>query len=117
MPSAWLLPLGQLVIGLSAAIVTGVIAGWPAARAVAVGVAVMAVGYALFGWRTQARPGVVSAQRAFARLLVGSVLKWLTIGAGLVLAMSSGQFDPQFVLVGALSAFLAYLICLPWLLR
>lgn len=114
---ASLLPLAQFTAGLLAASATVVLADVQAAAAVVAGAAVITAGYALFGWRTQARPGVVTAQRAFMRLLVGSLLKWLMIGAGLALAMSSGQFDPKFVLVGALSAWLAYLICLPWLFR
>lgn len=112
-----MLPLAQLGTGLLVALATVVLADLQAAAAVVAGAAVMAAGYALFGWRTQGRPAVVTAQRAFMRLLVGSVLKWLAIGAGLVLAMSPGHFDPKFVLVGALSAWLAYLICLAWLLR
>ncbi|HRQ66235.1 MAG TPA: hypothetical protein PKZ76_15470 [Xanthomonadaceae bacterium] len=112
-----MLPLAQLLTGLMAAVTTGALAGWQTAPAVAVGAAVVAAGFAIFGWRTQGRPGVATPQLAFARLLVGTALKWLTIGAGLALAMSSGLFDPQFVLAGALSTFLAYLFCLPWLLR
>jgi hypothetical protein len=115
--AAWVLPLAQLGVGLLLALLAAVLAGWQAAPAVAVGAAVIAAGFALFGWRTQARSGVVSARHAFARLLLGTALKWLAIGAGLALAMSSGRFEPQFVLVGAVGAYLAYPLCLPRLLK
>ena len=52
----------------------------------------------------------------FGRLLLGTLLKWLVIGAGLAIAMTQG-LDPAYVMGGALLAFLAYLLCLPWLLR
>lgn len=88
-----------------------------AALAFLTGAVVIALGYAVFGWRTALRPAIVPAGRIFVRLLVGTLLKWLVIGAGLVLAMAGTGLPGEFVLAGALCALLAYLICMPWLLR
>jgi hypothetical protein len=53
----------------------------------------------------------------FMRLLVGALLKWLVIGAGVALAMASPALPAGFVLAGVLAAFLTYFLSLPWLLR
>jgi hypothetical protein len=111
------LPLVQAGIALAGAGLLALVAGRPEATAFLAGAAVMACGYAVFGWRTALRTPVVPASQAFIRLLVGSALKWLVIGAGLALAMTAPGLPPGFVLGGALAAYLAYLLCLPWLLR
>lgn len=111
------LPLVQAGIALAGAGLLALLAGRPQALAFLAGAAVMACGYAVFGWRTALQTPVVPASQAFARLLVGSTLKWLVIGAGLALAMTTPGLPPGFVLGGALAAYLAYLLCLPWLLR
>ncbi|MBS7457994.1 ATP synthase subunit I [Coralloluteibacterium stylophorae] len=109
--------LAQLVLGLGAAGVAALLLGPAHAQGVIVGAAVIATGFAVFGWRTDARSPVVPAGRQFGRLLLGTVLKWLVIVAGLVLAMSGDRFAAAPVLAGALVAYLAYFFCLPWLLR
>lgn len=115
--AALVLPLAQIVVGLVGA---GMIA-WLAERADAlaflVGAVVIALGYAVFGWRTALRSPLVPAGLVFVRLIVGALLKWLVIGAGLALAMAVAGLPGEFVLAGALCALLAYLICIPWLLR
>lgn len=114
---AYVLPLAQIGIGL---VGSGLLA-WgnsrPSALAFLAGAAVIAMGYAVFGWRTGLRSMLVPAERAFARLLLGSLLKWLLIGAGLATAMTTQGLPAEFVLGGALAAYLAYILCLPWLLR
>lgn len=115
--NAFVLPLGQAGVGLVGALLVLAVGGAAAAAAFAVGAAVIAVGHAMFDWRTVLRSPVVPAQRAFARLLLGSGLKWLVIGAGLALAMTRPGWPAEFVLGGALAVYLAYVICLPWLIR
>lgn len=115
--AAFLLPLVQAAIGLIGAGLLAVLAGGSSAAAFLAGAAVVAVGFAAFGWRTAGRSPVAPAGRMFVRLLVGVVLKWLVIGAGLALAMASAALPAGFVLAGALVAFLAYMLSLPWLLR
>lgn len=111
------LPLVQAAVGLTGAGGLAVVAGGLPAVAFLVGAAVIATGFAMFGWRTAGRPSVAPAGRMFVRLLVGTVLKWLVIGAGLAWAMSGAGLPAEFVLGGALSAFLVSMIGLPWLLR
>ncbi|MCR6664362.1 MAG: hypothetical protein NVV60_14725 [Luteimonas sp.] len=111
------LPLVQGAVGAIGAGVLAVVAGGVPAVAFLVGAVVIATGFAMFGWRTSGRPPVAPAGRMFVRLLVGTALKWLVIGAGLVLAMNGAGLPAEFVLGGALSAFLASMIGLPWLLR
>ncbi len=105
------------MVGVIGAGVLAVVAGGLPAAAFLAGAAVIAAGFAIFGWRTSGRSPVAPAWRMFTRLLVGTVLKWLMIGAGLVLAMHVAGLPAQFVLGGALGAFLASMIGLPWLLR
>ena len=112
-----LLPLCQLGVGAIAALVVLVAQGASAALALAAGVSILAVANAVFSWRTALQAWPASAGRSFARLLVGTVLKWLVIGAGLALTMSHGALDPAFVLGGAVLAALTNFLCLPWLLR
>lgn len=112
-----MLPLVQAAIGLIGAGLLAVLAGGSSAAAFLAGAAVVATGFAAFGWRTAGRSPVAPAGRMFVRLLVGVVLKWLVIGAGLALAMASAALPAGFVLAGALVAFLAYMLSLPWLLR
>lgn len=115
--AAFLLPLVQAAIGLIGAGLLAVFAGGSSAAAFLAGAAVVATGFAAFGWRTAGRSPVAPAGRMFIRLLVGVVLKWGVIGAGLALAMASAALPAGFVLAGALVAFLAYMLSLPWLLR
>lgn len=109
--------MAQAAVGLVGAAVLAVVAGGSPAVAFLVGAAVIAAGFAMFGWRTSGRPPVAPAGRMFVRLLVGTALKWLVIGAGLVWAMSGAGLPAEYVLGGALAAFLVSMIGLPWLLR
>lgn len=104
-------------MGLSGAGIIAWLAGGAAAAGFLAGAIVVAAGQAIYGWRTVMRPPVVPATRAFGRLLLGSALKWLVIGAGLVLAMTATGWPAGFVLGGALVALLAYLVSISWLLR
>lgn len=92
-------------------------AGALPAAAYLAGAVVIAAGFAMFGWRTSGRSPVAPAGRVFLRLLAGSALKWLVIGAGLVLAMRGAGLPAGFVLGGALSAALVSMVGLPWLIR
>ena len=107
----------QFGVGLFGAGIVAWLAGRPGAIGFLAGAIVVAMGYAIYGWRTVMRSPVVHATRAFGRLLVGSALKWLVIGAGLALAMTVTGWPAGFVLGGALAALLAYLISIAWLLR
>ncbi|MDH5831595.1 hypothetical protein QFW80_13815 [Luteimonas sp. M1R5S18] len=111
------MPMVQAAVGLTGAGVLALAAGGRPAAAFLAGATVIAAGFAMFGWRTAGRSPVAPAGRMFARLLVGTVLKWLVIGAGLVLAMHGAGLPAEFVLGGALTAFLVSMIGLPWLLR
>lgn len=115
-PQALLLPLCELAVGCAGAAIAAALVGGGAALALLAGAAVIAAAQLVFSWRTDLRSHSATAHRMFGRLLLGMVLKWLVIGAGLAIAMTQG-LDPAYVLGGALLAFLAYLICLPWLLR
>ena len=107
----------QGAAGIIGAGVLAAVAGGSPAAAFLAGSAVVAIAFAVFGWRTSGRPPVASAARMFMRLLVGTGLKWLVIGAGLAVAMAGAGLPAQFVLAGALSSFLLSVIALPWLLR
>lgn len=111
------LPLVQGAVGLTGAGVLAMVVGGLPAAAFLAGATVIAAGFAAFAWRTAGRSPVAPAGRMFTRLLVGTVLKWLVIGAGLVLAMNGAGLPATFVLGGALTAFLVSMIGLPWLLR
>ena len=115
-PRALLLPLCQLAVGAVGAVILSATVGGSAALALLAGVAVIAAAQLVFSWRTDLRSHSATAHRMFGRLILGTVLKWLVIGAGLAIAMTQG-LNPAYVLGGALLAFLAYLLCLPWLLR
>ena len=115
-PQALLLPLCQLAAGAVGAAIIAATLGGSSALAFMVGVAVIAAAQLVFSWRTDLRSHAATAHRMFGRLILGTVLKWLVIGAGLAIAMTQG-LNPTYVLGGALLAFLAHLICLPWLLR
>ncbi len=106
----------QAAVGATGAGVLAMAARGAPALAFLAGAAVIASGFAVYGWRTSGRSPVAPAGRMFSRLLVGSVLKWLVIGAGLAMAMGVG-LAAEFVLGGALCAFLVSLFGLPWLLR
>lgn len=115
--AALALPLAQIVVGLTGAGLLAWLVERAAALAFLAGAVVIALGYAAFAWRTAWRSAVAPAAQVFGRMLVGTLLKWLVIGAGLVLSLTVAGLPAGFVLAGALSALLAYLICLPWLLR
>ncbi len=106
----------QLAVGCAGAAIVAFRAGNDAALALLAGAAVIAAAQLVFSWRTDLGSHSATATRMFGRLLLGTLLKWLVIGAGLAIAMTQGLI-PAYVLGGALLAFLAYLICLPWLLR
>lgn len=111
------MPLAQAGIGLAGAVLLALVLDRGAALGFLAGAAAIALGQAVYAWRTALRTPVVPAGRALSRLLMGSLLKWLVIGAGLVLAMTAAGLPARYVMAGALAACLAYLICLPWLLR
>ena len=111
------LPLVQAGVGMIGAGVLALATGALPAVAWLAGAAVIAAGYAMYGWRTSGRSPVAPAGRMFLRLMLGSVLKWLVIGAGLVLAMRGAGLPAGFVLGGALSAALVSMVGLPWLIR
>jgi len=115
--STFLIPAAQASLGLAAGGLTAALVGMEEAAGVGLGAFVVALGFLVFGWRTTLRSPIVAAERAFGRLILGSVLKWLVIAAGLVFAMTASGFPPNFVLGGALLACLAFFFCLPWLLR
>lgn len=110
------LPLGQLAIGVLGALGLMMVSAATALGFLA-GATVLAGGFLVFGWRTALVPTVPTGQGAFGRLLLGLGLKWLVIVAGLALALSADRLEPLAVLAGALATYLAYLLCLPWLLR
>jgi hypothetical protein len=110
------LPLGQLAIGVLGALGLTMVSAATALGFLA-GATVLAGGFLVFGWRTALVPTVPTGQGAFGRLLLGLGLKWLVIVAGLALALSADRLEPLAVLAGALATYLAYLLCLPWLLR
>lgn len=115
--AAFVLPLAQGVAGLVGA---GLIAAWvgrDAALAFLAGAGIVALGQAVFGWRTALRAPVVSANRVFLRLWVGALLKWLVIGAGLVAVMTGTGLPGEFVFAGVLGALLTFLLCISWLFR
>lgn len=115
-PHAHRLPVFQLALGCAAAGIAAVWAGREAALAWLAGAAVIAAAQWVFSWRTELRSRSAPAVRMFSRLLLGTVLKWLVVGAGLVLAMTNG-LPPAHVLGGASLAALAQIFSLPWLLR
>jgi hypothetical protein len=111
------LPVVQAAVGVVGAGVLALATGALPAVAWLAGAVVIAAGFAMFGWRTAGRSPVAPAGRMFLRLMLGSVLKWLVIGAGLVLAMRGTDLPAGFVLGGALSAALVSMVGLPWLIR
>ncbi len=115
--AALAVPLVQAGVGLVGAGIVASVMDRPGAIGFLAGAIVIALGHAVFGWRTALRSPVVSAGRAFSRMIVGAALKWLVIGAGLVLAMTAAGWPAEFVLGGALAALLAYVVSIPWLLR
>jgi F0F1-type ATP synthase assembly protein I len=110
----WTLLALQLAIGL---IGTLALAGWSQQSALgfAAGSSAIAAGHGVYGWWTSRGRRVIEASQAFIRLLLGLALKWLLIAAALVLAFNLDGLAAPAVLAGALSAYLAYLIYLPWL--
>lgn len=115
--NALLLPAIQLGLGAVGAVLIALAGHGAHAKAFLAGAAVIAAGFAVFGWRTGLQPSVASAGRVFARLLLGSVLKWAVIGLGLALAITSPGLPALAVFAGAMVAYLGCLACLPWLLR
>lgn len=114
--AALALPAVQLAIGALGALALVPVSA-SAALGFLAGAAVLAVGFLAFGWRTALVATVPTGTGAFGRLLLGLGLKWLVIAAGLALALSADRLEPLAVLAGAVAAYLAYLLCLPWLLR
>jgi len=106
----------QLALGLIAAAIVVAMQGGKAGLSTLTGAAVIAAAQFVFAWRTELRSRTAPAALQFGRLLLGTVLKWGVIGAGLVLAMTQ-SLVPAYVLGGAVVATLAQLISLPWLLR
>lgn len=114
--AALAMPAVQLAIGALGAVALGPVSA-AAALGFLAGAAVLAAGFLAFGWRTALAASVPTAPGAFGRLLFGLGLKWLVIAAGLALALSAERLEPLAVLAGAVAGYLAYLLCLPWLLR
>jgi hypothetical protein len=114
--AALAMPAVQLGIGLLGALALALVS-LAAALGFLAGAAVLAAGFLVFGWRTALIAAVPTGPEAFGRLLLGLGLKWLVIAAGLALALSAERLEPLAVLAGAVAGYLAYLFCLPWLLR
>lgn len=110
------LPLGQLAVGLIGALVLTQVSA-AASLGFLAGAVVLAAGFLVFAWCTHWVASVPTGAGAFGRLLLGLGLKWLVIAAGLALALSADRLEPLAVLAGAVIAYLAYFLCLPWLLR
>lgn len=115
--SMWLLPVIQLALVAALAPVAGIGFGSAAALGLMAGGAAVAIGHALFAWRTAGGGLVLDASSGLTRLIVGLILKWLVIGAALVWALRSTHFEPASVLAGAVLATLAIPFCLSWLRR
>lgn len=114
--AALALPAVQMAIGALGALAL-VLVSAKASLGFLVGASVIAAGFLAFGWRTALVAAVPTGPEAFARLLLGLGLKWLVIAAGLALALSADRFEPLAVLAGAVAAYLAHFVFLPWLLR
>lgn len=69
---------------------------------------VIASGNLLFAWRLLGRR-VKPAGGVLGAALLGQLLRWIWIGGGLLLAMSSARFAPIGVLAGAAAALLSQL--------
>ena len=76
--------------------------------AVLVGGVLIASGNLLFAWRLFGRR-VQAAAGALGSALVGQLLRWLWIGLGLVVIISSGVLPPIGVLIGAIVALVSQL--------
>lgn len=82
--------------------------GWPMLLAVLVGGFLIATGNLLFAWRLFGRR-VQAAAGALGSALMGQLLRWMWIGLGLVIVISSDVVPPVGVLVGAIVALVAQL--------
>lgn len=59
--------------------------------------------------------GVVSAQAAFARLVLGMLVKWCVVIAAFVVALGTWRLPPVPMLVGLVAGVLAYTWAINWL--
>jgi hypothetical protein len=115
--NALILPAFQAAGGVIAATIAILAVDLKAGLGVAAGSLAVAAGFLVFAWRTALRPQAVGPATSFLRLLVGLLLKWTVIAAVLVVAWRSGEVGAGGVLVGVLTAYVAYFFSLAWLLR
>lgn len=87
--------------------------GLPSAVAAGVGAGALVLGHALAV--LLALGGVVPAQVAFARLLLGMLVKWCVVIATLVVALGVWRLPPIPMLVGLAAGLLAYLVAMNWM--
>lgn len=114
--AALAVPLVQAATGALGALLLAPRFGFNALAFLA-GAAVIAFGFLAFAWRTALVKRVASGGGVFARLLTGLLLKWSVIALGLALALAVSRDREILVVAGAIAAYFAYLICLPWLYR
>ena len=84
--------------------------GWRHAMAALVGGLAMVAGNALVAWT--ALGGVVPARVAFARLLLGTALKWLVAGVVIAVGVGVWRLPALPMLAGLAAGLLAYLAAL-----
>ena len=94
--------LWQLAAGMLAGVIFLVL-GWREALAAALGAGVVAIGTALLSLRAFALLG--SGELALARLLAGIILKWMTIGGGLMLILVQFKLPPLATITGLVAAY------------
>lgn len=77
--------------------------GWSDAAGVLAGGGAVVLGTAVLAWRVFAGPPA-AAGTVLARMIVGNLLRWFTIGAGLYLAMVVAKLPGLAVLAGLIAA-------------
>lgn len=87
--------------------------GLPSAVAAGVGGGALVLGHVLAVLLSLG--GVVRAQVAFARLLLGMLVKWCVVIAALVVALGVWRLPPIPMLVGLAAGLLAYLVAMNWM--
>ena len=98
----------QAMVALAAA-VPWLLRGPVDALAAAVGGLIVALGTWLLGRGMFGHGGSVSAARGFAGLIVGSLVRWMAIATGFVLAIGWARWPPLAVLYGLIVALLVQL--------
>jgi len=100
------LALRVVVWQIAAGVLAGIfflILGWREALAAVLGAGVVAAGTALLSLRAFALLG--SGELALARLLAGIILKWMTIGGGLMLILVQFKLPPLATITGLVAAY------------